>query len=232
MTLSKGAARAAALLDAAEQVLTTQGNANSAMRDFAAAAGVRVGHLQHYYPTRADLIRAVMSRALTRSLDRLAVVPDTDQSLSREESEHFIGVLLGEQDDQATVRLYVEVWAIAAADQEVAVVLRDFYAQYIAHVERAVACAQPELDAAELGATAQTIVSLLEGSAILPIGNHRPKVRGFGPKARGHTAVPDSRVLTRTYRKAHERCKRMEPNRSVVPYTRTGDGCSVSTRTR
>jgi len=107
MTLSKGAARAAALLDAAEQVLTTQGNANSAMRDFAAAAGVRVGHLQHYYPTRADLIRAVMSRALTRSLDRLAVVPDTDQSLSREESEHFIGVLLGEQDDQATVRLYV-----------------------------------------------------------------------------------------------------------------------------
>lgn len=40
MTPSKGAARAAALLDAAEQVLTTQGNANSAMRDFAAAAGV------------------------------------------------------------------------------------------------------------------------------------------------------------------------------------------------
>jgi hypothetical protein len=111
-----------------------------------------------------------MSRALTRSLDRLAVVTDTDQSLSREESEHFIGVLLGEQDDQATVRLYVEVWAIAAADQEVAVVVRDFYAQYIAHVERAVACAQPDLDAADLGAAAQTIVSLLEGSAILRSG--------------------------------------------------------------
>lgn len=170
MTPSKGAARAEALLDAAEQVLATQGNANSAMRDFAAAAGVRVGHLQHYYPTRADLIRAVMSRALSRSLDRLAVVTDTDQSLSREESEHFIGVLLGEQDDQATVRLYVEVWATAAADQEVAVVVRDFYAQYIAHVERAVACAQPDLDAADLGAAAQTIVSLLEGSAILRSG--------------------------------------------------------------
>ena len=142
------------------------------MRDFAAAAGVRVGHLQHYYPTRADLIRAVMSRALTPLTGSpLPVVPDTDQSLSREESEHFIGVLLGEQDDQATVRLYVEVWAIAAADPRSSrSCFEDFYAQYIAHVERAVACAQPELDAAELGATAQTIVSLLEGSAILRSG--------------------------------------------------------------
>jgi DNA-binding transcriptional regulator YbjK len=46
MTPSKGAARAEALLDAAEQVLATQGNANSAMRDFAAAAGVQISSAQ------------------------------------------------------------------------------------------------------------------------------------------------------------------------------------------
>ncbi|WP_092804563.1 TetR/AcrR family transcriptional regulator [Rhodococcus globerulus] len=170
MTPTKGAIRAAALLDAAEQVLTTQGNANAAMRDFAAAAGVRVGHLQHYYPTRADLIRAVMARALTRSLDRLAAVTDTQQPVSREESEQFVRILLGEQDDPATVRLYVEVWALSAADEEVSVVVRDFYAQYIANVERVVVCTQPDLDAAGRTATAQTIVSLLEGSAVLRSG--------------------------------------------------------------
>lgn len=170
MTPTKGAIRAAALLDAAEQVLTTQGNANAAMRDFAAAAGVRVGHLQHYYPTRADLIRAVMARALTRSLDRLAAVTDTPQTVSREESEQLIRILLGEQDDPATVRLYVEVWALSAADDEVSVVVRDFYSQYIAHVERIVACAQPDLDGTACTAAAQTIVSLLEGSAVLRSG--------------------------------------------------------------
>ncbi len=43
MTESKGALRKAALLDAAEEVLVTKGNANAAMRDFATAAGVRIG---------------------------------------------------------------------------------------------------------------------------------------------------------------------------------------------
>ena len=167
MSPAKGAARAAALLDAAEHVLTTQGNANSAMRDFAAAAGVRVGHLQHYYPTRAELIGAVMARALSRSLDRLAAITDSAENDSREGSEQFIAVLLGEQEDHATVRLYVEVWAIAVADEDVAHVVRDFYAQYVAHVVRAVAGAQPHLNASDLDATAQTIVSLLEGSAVL-----------------------------------------------------------------
>ncbi|WP_374948044.1 TetR family transcriptional regulator C-terminal domain-containing protein, partial [Agreia sp.] len=73
----------------------------------------------------------------------------------------------GEQEDHATVRLYVEVWAIAVADEDVAHVVRDFYAQYVSHVVRAVAGAQPHLNASDLDATAQTIVSLLEGSAVL-----------------------------------------------------------------
>ncbi|MFI6798276.1 TetR/AcrR family transcriptional regulator [Streptosporangium canum] len=69
MTATKGAKRQAELLDAAERVLTTRGNANAALRDFAAEAGVRIGHLQHYFPTRADLIwkSGRSPRAMSRS---------------------------------------------------------------------------------------------------------------------------------------------------------------------
>ncbi|OYD67161.1 TetR/AcrR family transcriptional regulator [Rhodococcus sp. OK302] len=176
MTLSKGAARAAAILDAAEEVLITAGNAHSAMRDFAAAAGIRVGHLQHYFPTRADLIRAIMSRALERSLARLTATTNTwteaasDTQITRADSERLILVLLSEQEDPATVRLYVEVWSLASVDTEIAAVVRDFYRQYVAHVARIVARAQPDLDSVALRGRAESVVSVLEGSSVLRSG--------------------------------------------------------------
>ncbi|MFJ8470288.1 TetR/AcrR family transcriptional regulator, partial [Streptomyces swartbergensis] len=68
----QGSIRRTSLLDAAETVLVAKGNASASLRTIADAAGVRIGHLQHYFPTRADLIKAVLERALDRSLERLA----------------------------------------------------------------------------------------------------------------------------------------------------------------
>lgn len=174
MTGNKGTLRQAAILDAAEEVLTSKGNAGSAMRDFAAAAGVRVGHLQHYFPTRADLIRAVLERSLQRSLQRLNDVAgfgDTDEvgpavPLTREHSHRLITALLAEHSDIAGIRMHVEVWAIASSDAQIAPAVRSFYARYAAHVSDLVQHARPELPEMHRNALAGTIVSLFEGAAV------------------------------------------------------------------
>ncbi|MDI2036644.1 TetR/AcrR family transcriptional regulator [Paenarthrobacter nitroguajacolicus] len=172
MTETKGALRKAALLDAAEEVLVTKGNANAAMRDFAAAAGVRIGHLQHYYPTRADLIRAVLERALERSLQRLNDVTDVDLSpeaagrLGRDDSYRLLAALLQEHSDMADVRMHLEIWALAAADEGAASALRGFYFQYCAHVRGLVRRGRPGLSEQEINAVAATVVSLFEGAAV------------------------------------------------------------------
>ncbi|WP_017198403.1 TetR/AcrR family transcriptional regulator [Arthrobacter sp. M2012083] len=172
MTESKGALRKAALLDAAEEVLVTKGNANSAMRDFAAAAGVRIGHLQHYFPTRADLIRAVLERSLERSLQRLAeeagvdLGPSTDGGLSRDESRRLLTALLHEHSALDDVKMHLEIWALASADQQAASALRSFYEQYAAHVGGVVRRGRPDLPEPELHGVAAAIVSLFEGAAV------------------------------------------------------------------
>lgn len=176
MTESKGALRKVALLDAAEEVLVTKGNANAAMRDFAAAAGVRIGHLQHYFPTRADLIRAVLERALKRSLQRLNDVTDLDLSpeatgdLEEAESYRLLTALLQEHSDMADVRMHLEIWALAATDDEAAGALREFYSHYSAHVQGLVRRGRPGLSEQETGAVAAAIVSLFEGAAVTRSG--------------------------------------------------------------
>ncbi|MGV9734925.1 TetR/AcrR family transcriptional regulator [Rhodococcus aetherivorans] len=173
MISTKGGQRQAELLDAAERVLTTRGNADASLRDFAAAAGVRIGHLQHYFPTRADLIRAVLERALQRSLERLssALGPIEERgeqpALTRSETTSLFEILLAEQDDPSCVRLFVEVWAIAMSDESTAAVVRDFYTGYVGHVADLVACVRPDLDRSRSLAVAATVVSLVEGAAIV-----------------------------------------------------------------
>ncbi|WP_454809455.1 TetR/AcrR family transcriptional regulator [Paenarthrobacter nitroguajacolicus] len=172
MTESKGALRKAALLDAAEEVLVTKGNANAAMRDFATAAGVRIGHLQHYFPTRADLIRAVLERSLENSLQRLAEEAGLDlgassvEGLTRDDSRRLLTALLHEHSALEDVKMHLEIWALASADQQAANALRSFYAQYAAHVGGVVRRGRPDLAEPELHGVASAIVSLFEGAAV------------------------------------------------------------------
>ncbi|MCE4948770.1 MULTISPECIES: TetR/AcrR family transcriptional regulator [Streptomyces] len=177
----QGTLRRTSLLDAAESVLVAKGNADASLRAIAGEAGVRVGHLQHYFPTRADLIKAVLERALERSLDRLAET--TGLRLGREdpsvievpeggraEPAEVVAVVLAEQEDPQLVRLYVEVWALAARDDEIAAVVREFYRKYVAHVEAFVQQGRPEWSAELCRARAETFVALVEGAALMRSG--------------------------------------------------------------
>lgn len=150
------------------------GNANASMRDFAAAADVRLGHLQHYYPTRADLIRAVLERALQRSLERVSAATkfvdevDTEVTLTESETARLFHTLLAEHDDPSCVRMFMEIWGgIAVSDKATAAVVRDFYTQYVGHITDLVSCVRPELDRPRCSAVAAAVVSLLEGAAVV-----------------------------------------------------------------
>jgi len=176
----QGSIRRTSLLDAAETVLVAKGNANASLRTIADAAGVRIGHLQHYFPTRADLIKAVLERALDRSLERLAdatglrVSPDDPADIQspqgRADTADVVAVVLAEQDDPQMVRLYVEVWALAARDDEIAQVVREFYRKYVTHVAALVHLNRPEWPADLCRARAETFVALVEGAALLRSG--------------------------------------------------------------
>ncbi|MEU9105573.1 TetR family transcriptional regulator [Streptomyces xanthophaeus] len=172
MSTAKGSARRTALLDAAERTLVGGGHGALSLRAVADAAAVRLGHLQYYFPTRDTLLEAVLDRLLRRSLDRLTEVapglaPDSTEAVPL---DRLIELLLAEQNDPELVRVFVELWALAARDEAVATAVRTFYGHYADLVTGQIRLHLPHLSAGEHRARAQVFIALLEGSALLRSG--------------------------------------------------------------
>jgi AcrR family transcriptional regulator len=209
----KGERKRAELLDSAEELLIASGYAEFSMRSVAAAAGVRLGHLQYYFPARSDLVAAVLERVLGRSLDRLepllatapvegpAAEPPAGGAPVRAgavgapagASADLVRALLADQDDPALVRLFAEVWALAALDEAVAEAVRGFYRKYGELVATHIACSVPGLDAAACRARAAVFMMLVEGASLFRAGiaAHRT------PEADGRLLATALELLTR-----------------------------------
>ncbi|WP_329491203.1 TetR family transcriptional regulator [Kitasatospora sp. NBC_01246] len=179
----KGEQRRAELLDAAEDLLVTAGGAELSMRAVAAAAGVRLGHLQYYFPTHAALVAAVLGRVLTRSAERLApLLAPADPAATADPAgagaaeaadrtaQALISALLAEQEDVRLVRLFAEVWAFAARDEAVADAVRAFYADYRARIAAFLADRRPDLPEAVVQGRAQVFLMLVEGASLFRSG--------------------------------------------------------------
>ncbi|GAA1408515.1 hypothetical protein GCM10009639_58320 [Kitasatospora putterlickiae] len=188
----KGAERRETLLDAAEGLLVAEGGPELTMRAVAAAAGVRLGHLQYYFPTHADLVAAVLERVLRRSAERLAPLlapgaegpgpedpgpraPGTEGpgagALDAEDpAAALVAALLAEQEDVRLVRLFAEVWALAARDAGVAGAVRGFYDDYRDQVAAFLAQRRPGLPEDERRARAGVFVMLIEGASLFRSG--------------------------------------------------------------
>ncbi|MGW6917741.1 TetR/AcrR family transcriptional regulator [Kitasatospora sp. NPDC054939] len=206
---SKGEQRRAALLDTAEALLIDAGSAELSMRAVASAAGVRLGHLQYYFPARADLVAALLDRILRRSEERLlpllatvgagsptapaaADPTPTDRTPTDPDATHpapttadaadaadpapadpadaLVTALLADQDDPRLVRLFAELWALAARDEAVARAVRAFYAGYREKVAAFLAERVPGLPEEVYAARAQVFLMLIEGAALFRSG--------------------------------------------------------------
>jgi AcrR family transcriptional regulator len=68
------------ILDAALALMSEQGSAGASMRQLAAACGLNVATIYHYFPSKADILRSVMEER--RYGERLGTeVPDLDAAI-------------------------------------------------------------------------------------------------------------------------------------------------------
>lgn len=96
------------ILDAALELMSSQGSAGASMRQLAAACGLNVATIYHYFPSKADLLRSVMEER--RYGERLGTeLPHLD--LSVPPRERLTGLLewlwANALDEEAVWRLLV-----------------------------------------------------------------------------------------------------------------------------
>lgn len=173
---ARGEARRDAILDAAERLTVEVGAAGLSLRAVAAACDIRLGHLQHYFPSREALVEDLLARALARSEAEIAGL------LAQGDLAGALDALLEEQRRPAAIRLFWELWALAARDRGVARALRRFYDGWV----EAVAAVLPARggDHAATADRARLLVFCLEGLSLTRSGVLGPRSRRFDAAAR------------------------------------------------
>ena len=79
------------LVALARSVLVEEGLDRFVLRDVAARAGMTVGNLQYYFPTRDDLLEAVVRAELERDLEALRPILDGSERGLAGAAEHLVG---------------------------------------------------------------------------------------------------------------------------------------------
>jgi AcrR family transcriptional regulator len=115
------------ILAAARRVLVQEGYAGFSMRRVAAALGMSVGNLTYHFPSKSQLLRALIQdtlddyRALFEEY-RKQVGGDPEASL-----RGLLGYLMRDSASESTSKLFRELWALAAHDAGIAAEMDAFY---------------------------------------------------------------------------------------------------------
>jgi AcrR family transcriptional regulator len=167
-TRDKGRAREADIIAAAREVLANEGYEQFTLRNVAERVAMRLSHLQYYFATKGDLVRALLANVAAeyeaRNREVLAQVPDTPTARFMA----WIDDLLNDGWDPRTRHFFIQLWGLAESEDALTgELLQDFYATDITEIRRLLESLSPHLDAKLLEQRATIIAGVIEGMMLM-----------------------------------------------------------------
>lgn len=161
---TRGKARVDDILKAAEEVLIEAGYGRFTLRSVAEAAGVRLNHLTYYFPTKRDLVLALLhgvAKSYAGAVDRvLAAVPNTPTARFMA----WIDFLIDDCWTARTRRFFIQLWGLMESEDAYSgTMLREFYDVDVRELFKLLKELSPHMDDDELHQRATIIAGLIEG---------------------------------------------------------------------
>lgn len=171
------AARRQQILDAARTCFLRKGFHATSIQDVIAEAGLSVGAVYRYFPSKTDLITAIAGQAVGEVEGMLAQLAAEDGMSLPVAMERAVGFMEPNLGPEGLMRLAVQIWAEAGRDQRLAAFvaqaygrLRDRFVALAAHAQ-----AHGELASdADPAAVGSALFSLLLGFGLQRILTGRP----------------------------------------------------------
>jgi AcrR family transcriptional regulator len=147
------------------------GYASFSLRRVAEAAGLSLGNLQHYYPSKELLVAAMLDRVIEGYLQRFARIHREARDPESEFRELIAHVFLDLGSRRTTV-FFPELWSMANHDRQVAGHMERMYARYREVLGRAIERLNPALDEATIRRLALFVSASIEGHGMF-VGHGR-----------------------------------------------------------
>lgn len=168
-----GRQRAAVILSAAKHVLVDGGYSQLTLRRVASRAGIPLRHLQYYFRTKNDLLRALCEHICEDYIAKCDALFARKHSTPKVRFTTCIEFLLDDNRDAFSNALFFELWALACHDDHTNRLLDRLYAHYRNYIRDLIAGMRPKASRRVVESRAVQIVALMEGLTLF-IGRNKP----------------------------------------------------------
>lgn len=149
------------LIDLARSVLVDEGLDKFVLRTIATRAGMTVGNLQYYFPTRDDLLTAVIQAEFDRDLAAIHDVITHADGAVDEIARRLVHNWCGGGSSIFTV-----LALLAFHHERFRQLNREIYETFYAELGAVIRSADPQADASEVAGRTRLITALLDGVAV------------------------------------------------------------------
>lgn len=159
----KGRRKAGHILEQATRVLSRDGYSRFSLRTVAAAAGVTLGNLQYYFPTKSDLVEAMLGHVITGYIEEFDRLTAEVEGRPEEQLAAVLSHVIRDLTTPRTTVLFPELWSMANHDPAVEQYVDDMYEVYRRVVAGLIPKINPALTPAQVRLLTVFITSSLEG---------------------------------------------------------------------
>jgi AcrR family transcriptional regulator len=170
------AARREQILNAARTCFLRNGFHMTSMQDVIAEAGLSVGAVYRYFPSKAEIVEAIAEQYAAQIGTAFTALSEQDEPIA-EVMDAAIGIVDGAAGPDGPLRLAVQVWAEALRDERIAATANKVYTRFrhtfVKVAQRAVESGELPADT-DPHATGAALFSLAIGYGLQKILTGRP----------------------------------------------------------
>ena len=167
----KGEAKRQYVLEAAADLLIESGYHNFSMRKVADAAGIRLGNLQYYFPSKEKLVKAMLDNALSQYLEDFFEI--RQQGTPEEQFLSIINHVVFDLNEKRTTLFFPELWSLSNHEKGVTKSMDEMYENYRKVLADIIGEVNPKLSLPQCRRLALFVSASLEGHTIF-IGYRKP----------------------------------------------------------
>lgn len=161
---TKGEARQRTIVKLARQALVEAGYDRFSLREIANQAGMRLGNLQYYFPTKEALIEAVVRQEFDDNLGTLSQI--AGQDIQADEALRRVALALVSHWLADGAKIYAVMSFLALHEMRFRALRDEIYTSFYAALLPFVKAVQPGLSGAQQKRRVRVITSLLDGALL------------------------------------------------------------------
>jgi AcrR family transcriptional regulator len=155
------------ILECARQVLVSHGYAGFTTRRVAEAANISPGNLAYHFPSKRELLQAVVSHVVAAYSERFQTLLSASPHPQGQELKTLVQWLLTDAVTDEAVRTFREFWAISLHDEVIRGAVDDLYDELMQGVVQLLRRSHPEVAERSIREVVHLLALISEGSIVL-----------------------------------------------------------------